>query len=204
VATVAVATVSLSSSTFATSKSSSGSDYEYHGDNEVAELHDLVKCRHLALEDVDQERDYEARDEWCEKRPEMPSVKEGSRGPLLIVAGMRVAHSDNHTQPLWIAPVMKVSAPISNVSSQVTAVALQLSLVLKCFALVMPLEVAANLTPISAYLASVTANFACITSHLCFARCRSEHDECCTCKNFRNHCFSQVRSFSRDSAHALA
>lgn len=55
-----MAALSLSSPPFASSDSSSGGDDEYDGDDEVTELHDLVKCRHLALEDIDEERDNDA------------------------------------------------------------------------------------------------------------------------------------------------
>ena len=102
--TVTLTTLSFSSPAFTSPDCPSSSDYKYHRNDEVADLHDFVERRHLALEEIDEQRDNEAGDERCEKRPEMPSVKEVSRSLLLAVAGMRVAHSDNHTKPLPIVP----------------------------------------------------------------------------------------------------
>ena len=102
--TVTVTALSFSPPAFASPDCPSSSYYKYHCNDEVADLHDFVERRHLALEDVDEQRDNEAGDERCEKRPEMPSVKEVSFSLLLAVAGMRVAHSDNHTKPLPITP----------------------------------------------------------------------------------------------------
>lgn len=91
-AAVAVPALSFSPPAFASSESPACSDYEYHSDCEVADLHDLVEGRHLALEDIDQERNREARNEWCENRPELTSVKEASRGLSFAVAGMGLTH----------------------------------------------------------------------------------------------------------------
>lgn len=101
--------LSLSSSAFARPESSSGCDYEDDGNDEVANFHDFMKRRHLSLKEVNERSDNEAGNEWSEKRPETPPVKEVSRGLLFAVAGMRVAHADNFTQLLSVAPVAAAS-----------------------------------------------------------------------------------------------
>lgn len=89
---VAVPALSLSPPPFASSESATCSDYEYHSDCEIADLHDLVEGWHLALEDIDEERDREARNEWCEEGPEVPSVKKASWRLSFAVAGTGLSH----------------------------------------------------------------------------------------------------------------
>jgi hypothetical protein len=50
-------------------------DDEDHGDYEIADLYHFVERGHLALENVDEPSDDQARYEWCEKRPDAASMK---------------------------------------------------------------------------------------------------------------------------------
>jgi hypothetical protein len=109
---------------------------------------------------------------------------------------MRVAHADNLNFPLPIVPVAVIAAAVAEVAAQVAAVALELTFVLASFAPVVTLEIAPNLAPVCSYFPPVSADFACIAPHLCFARCRSDHDECCACKNLRDHWFSVMVVFA--------
>lgn len=117
----------------------------------------------------------------------MPPVKEASASLLILFAGKRVIHSDNHTQRLSIAPIVEVSATISNVASQVVTVAFELAPVLTRFAEVVVTNVAAYLTSVGANLATVSTNLSSIASNLRLGGNSSEGDECCTRQNFLEH-----------------
>lgn len=95
---VVVATLSLSASALTRSYRSSSRDDEDHRYDEINNLHDVMKCGHLALEEVDERCENEAGYEGRKKRSETSSVKEVSFSLLGTIVGMRLAHADNLTQ----------------------------------------------------------------------------------------------------------
>ena len=123
----------------------------------------------------------------------MSPVKETSPGLLFAIDGMRVTHSDNHSQLLSMAPVVKVAATISNVASQVAAVAVDLSFILTCFTFVALTNVTAYLTPVCANFASISANLPSIASNLRLGGNSSKSNECCTRKNCFEHWVSDLK-----------
>ena len=96
-----------SSSPFPRAKRSACEYDEYHRDDEVADLHDVVKCGHRRFERVDESGYDDAADERFHGRAEVAPVKELAPGLQVVGVGMRLAHSDNAASFSSASPVRR-------------------------------------------------------------------------------------------------
>jgi hypothetical protein len=101
-----------------------GGDYEYNCDDEIENLHELVKCRHLVLEHEDERSSDEAAKPRTEKGTQSASMKEAFCDPLWFFAiEMRLRHPDNTIRCLASSPIAPITAAIAEVAFEVAPVA---------------------------------------------------------------------------------